>query len=155
VERESDEAVYAKYADELIRFANALVGPSDAPDVLSTAVLRSLTSRGWADVRDPRAYLTRAVLNEARANYRSTMRRRAREERAASRDGIEPPEIRPEVLEVVGTLSMRQRAVVVLTYWDDLDVDEIARRLGISSGAVRKHLARGRARLKELLDDES
>jgi RNA polymerase sigma-70 factor (ECF subfamily) len=59
------------------------------------------------------------------------------------------------VLEVVAKLSMRQRAVVVLTYWDDLDADEISRRLGISSGAVRKHLARARARLKELLSDDA
>src|SRR5207237_680789 len=131
VEQESDEAVYEKYADELIRFATALVGPSDAADILSMAVLRAFASRGWPDVRDHRAYLARAVLNEARMNHRSTMRRRARESRFAPRDEVEPPEVRPEVLEQVGRLSVRQRAVVVLTYWDDLDPAEIARRLDI------------------------
>jgi RNA polymerase sigma factor (sigma-70 family) len=153
VERESDEAVYQKYADELIRFATALVGPSDAPDVLSIAVLRALASPGWPEVRDPRAYLTRAVLNEARAGYRSAIRRRAREAKVAPPERIEPSEARPEVLELVSRLSLRQRAVVVLTYWDDLDPEEISARLGITPGAVRKHLARARAHLRELLRD--
>jgi RNA polymerase sigma-70 factor (ECF subfamily) len=154
VERDSDEAVYEKYADELIRFATGLVGPSDAADVLSMAVLRSFGSPGWANVRDHRAYLTRAVLNEARMNYRSTMRRRAREQRFLPRDIIEPPEVRPEVLASVSRLSARQRAVVVLTYWDDLDPDEIALRLDISAGSVRKHLARAHARLRKAINDD-
>jgi RNA polymerase sigma-70 factor (ECF subfamily) len=154
VEQDSDEAVYEKYAGELIRFATALVGPSDAADVLSTAILRVFASRGWRDVRDHRAYLARAVLNEARMHHRSTMRRRAREHRFAPRNEVEPPEIRPEVLERVGRLSVRQRAVVVLTYWDDLDPVEIARRLDISAGAVRRHLARAHRRLREMMKDE-
>jgi RNA polymerase sigma factor (sigma-70 family) len=56
------------------------------------------------------------------------------------------------VREAVGTLSLRQRAVVVLTYWADLDPATIAERLGISDGSVRRHLARARARLREALD---
>jgi RNA polymerase sigma factor (sigma-70 family) len=154
VEQESDEAVYEKYAEGLIRFATALVGPTDAADVLSTAVLRCFGSPGWANVRDHRAYLTRAVLNEARMHYRSTMRRRAREERFPPRDSVDPPEVRPEVLDLVARLSTRQRAVVVLTYWDDLDPDEIARRLDISTGSVRKHLARAHARLRKAMNND-
>jgi RNA polymerase sigma factor (sigma-70 family) len=48
-------------------------------------------------------------------------------------------------------LSLRQRAVVVLAYWADLTPDDIADRLGISEGAVRRHLARARARLRAVL----
>ena len=154
MERESDETVYEKYADELIRLATALVGPTDAADVMANAVLRAFGSRGWAGVRNQRAYLNKAVLNEARMKHRSTMRRRAREARAAPRDVVETPEIRPEVLAHVAQLSARQRAVVLLTYWDDLDADEIAQRLGISAGAARKHLARAHARLRKALEDE-
>ena len=154
MERDSDEVVYEKYADELIRFATALVGPSDAADVLSMAVLRVFASRGWTNVDNQRAYLTRAVLNEARMNHRSTMRRRTREERSAPRDRVEAPELRPEILEQVGRLSVRQRAVVVLTYWDDLDPVEISRRLGISPGSVRRHLARAHSRLRETMQDD-
>jgi RNA polymerase sigma factor (sigma-70 family) len=154
VERDSDDVVYEKYADELIRFATALVGPSDAADILSMAVLRVFASRRWPDVHNQRAYLTRAVLNEARMNHRSAMRRRAREHRFAPRDRVEAPELRPEVLARVGRLSVRQRAVVVLTYWDDLDPVEISRRLGISPGSVRRHLARAHGQLREMMKDD-
>jgi DNA-directed RNA polymerase specialized sigma24 family protein len=43
---------------------------------------------------------------------------------------------------------------VVLTYWDDLDRASVARLLGISEGAVKRHLARAHHRLRELLTDD-
>jgi RNA polymerase sigma factor (sigma-70 family) len=61
---------------------------------------------------------------------------------------------RPEVLEAVSRLSLRQRAVIVLTYWNDLDPASVAGLLRISEGAVRSHLARARALLKEYLDEQ-
>ena len=64
------------------------------------------------------------------------------------------PEPRPEVLAAVARLSPRQRAVVYLTYWDDLDPMSVAEVLGISDGAVRRHLARARKSLRRLLDDD-
>ena len=76
------EEAYRKYAEELIRFATALVGPSDAGDVVSGALLGCVASRGWPSVRDPRAYLFQAVLNEAKQVRRSAMRRAAREARS-------------------------------------------------------------------------
>ena len=58
----------------------------------------------------------------------------------------------PDVLEAVSRLSVRQRAVVFLTYWEDLHQRDIATRLDISEGSVRRHLARAHSRLKETLD---
>jgi RNA polymerase sigma factor (sigma-70 family) len=151
---EQDAEVYEKYAEELIRFATFLAGPTDAPDLLCAAVLRTFTSATWPSVVNRRAYLYRAVLNEARMSHRSRVRRFARERRAAPRD-ISPgaPELRPEVLVAVARLSPRQRAVVFLTYWDDLDPSGVAEVLGISDGSVRRHLARARKSLRRLLDE--
>lgn len=56
----SDETIYTKHKDDLIRYATALVGPSDAEDVLSTVVLRVLERRSLSDLDDARAYLFRA-----------------------------------------------------------------------------------------------
>ena len=64
---DADAEVYEKYADELIRFATTLVGPSDAPDVLSVAVIGALASSQWPRVSNRRAYLYRSVLNAARS----------------------------------------------------------------------------------------
>jgi len=66
----SDETIYTKHKDDLIRYATALVGAADAEDVLSTVVLRVLERRSLSDLVDARAYLFRAVLNEARGRLR-------------------------------------------------------------------------------------
>jgi RNA polymerase sigma-70 factor (ECF subfamily) len=146
------EELYAKHAEALTRFATGLVGPSDAPDVVSDAVVRCLANDRWLEVRDPRPYLYRAVLNQARQSHRGALRRVARESRLAPSEAtVELPDVRPEVLEAVARLSLRQRAVIVLTYWEDLDPAQVATRLQIGEGSVRRHLARARARLREEL----
>ncbi|MGH9224089.1 MAG: sigma factor-like helix-turn-helix DNA-binding protein, partial [Acidimicrobiales bacterium] len=53
--------------------------------------------------------------------------------------------------QAVAALSVRQRAVIVLTYWLDLHPAGIATLLRVSEGSVRRHLARARARLREVL----
>lgn len=147
-----DAEIYAKYSDALVRFATGLVGPSDAADVVSEAVLRAMTHRNWKDVTNHRAYLYRSVLNESRMHHRSTMRRRARETRTFSADPAYIPDVRPDVLEAVGRLSTQQKASVFLTYWEGLTPSEVASRLGIGEGSVKRHLARARAKLKGVLD---
>ena len=151
----SDDETYRKHADELTRFATGLVGPSHGPDVVAEAFLRCLGSKQWPRVQEKRAYLYRSVYNEALRLHRSTSRRRSREQRSATGESFDPPEIRPEVLSAIARLSTRQRAVIVLTYWDDLVPGTIASLLGISDGSVRRHLARARSRLKEVLDADS
>lgn len=150
--RLSDAELYEKYAGELIRFATGLVGPTDAADVVADTFVRVLGSRSWPDVDEQRAYLYRAVLNEVRMRHRSTMRRRAREMRAADSEAVYDIEVRPEVLEAISLLSPQQRAAVVLSYWEDLTPGEVGERLGVSEGSVRRQLARGRAKLREVLD---
>ena len=154
--RDEDEEVYRKHAEELTRFATFLVGPDHAPDVVSDAVLSAFSSRSWPAVGDRRAYLLRSVLNAARMLARSSARRREREQRAA---GPEPeralgPDLDDgrDALALVARLSARQRAVVYLAYWEDLDPAASAGLLGISEGAVRRHLARGRSALRRMLD---
>jgi RNA polymerase sigma factor (sigma-70 family) len=46
-----------------------------------------------------------------------------------------------------------QRAVVFLSYWEDMRPAEIARTLGVSEGTVHRQLARGEARLRRVLDE--
>lgn len=51
----------------------------------------------------------------------------------------------------LGRLSERQRAVLYLTYWLDMDPAGIADLLDITPGAVKKHLDRGRRALRPML----
>jgi DNA-directed RNA polymerase specialized sigma24 family protein len=147
------EEAYRKYSDELIRFATGLVGPSDASDVVSNAMASCLGSQSWGSVRDPRSYMFRVVLNQARQTRRSDLRRRAREIRAMAPSVVPGPDVRPEILAALAVLSIRQRAVIVLTYWEDLAPAAVATRLGIGEGSVRRHLARARKQLRTVLDE--
>lgn len=150
---DSDAVIYERLAPELIRFAHTLVGRSDAADVLSEAVVRSLASTNWSNVADRRAYLYRAVVSVASNHRRRAASQRRRDARLAPPDDRELPNVRPDVRRAVLGLSVRQRAVIVLTYWADLTPTSIGDLLGVSEGSVRRHLARARAHLREVLHD--
>ncbi len=153
VEVGSEAGLYASYRTDLVRFATALVGPSDAADVVSDAVLSLLKSGQLADAEKPAALMYRAVMAKANSMHRSVFRRRAREQRFGQRVAVEDPELRPDVVKAVMGLSPQQRACVYLTYWEDLAPTECAERLGIGEGTVKRYLARARARLREVLND--
>lgn len=141
---------YSKHADDLTRFAASLVGPADADDIVSAAVLGVLRSR-TDRVEDMRAYLYRSVLNASKKHWRS-LDRRSRREHFALDEPIEPEPARPEVVAAMALLSPQQRAAIHLTYWEDLTPALVAARLDTGEGTVRRQLARARATLKEVLD---
>lgn len=143
---------YARYREELVRFASVLVGADDAHDVVSSAMLRLLDRAVTID--NPKAYLYQAVANQARNHKRGEMRRLRREEMAAVWESpVTAPEPYPEVRAAIQALSIRQRAVVYLIYWDDLSERDVAECLGIRPGSVRRHLARARKHLRRALRD--
>jgi RNA polymerase sigma factor (sigma-70 family) len=146
-----EEQVYRLYARELPEYATTLVGPFDAADVVTDACLRAFRSKGWPEVANRRAYLYRTVFSVANDHHRSTLSRRLREMKAAARDEVPAVEVDIDVLTAVARLSVQQRAAVYLTYWVDLTPDEVAARMGVSPGTVKRHLARARKRLGEWL----
>lgn len=150
----SDTELYRAHADELIRYATVLVGPDDAPDVVTDAVLAAFRSPGWRTVEHPRAYLFRAVLNTATSRHRSTARRRHREALVALRrpsPAVTPTGAEIDVHRALASLSAQQRAVVYLTYWEDQTPAQVATTLAVGEGTVRKQLARARAQLREVI----
>jgi RNA polymerase sigma-70 factor (sigma-E family) len=62
--------------------------------------------------------------------------------------------LRLTLLEALARLDPKDRAVLVLRYWDDLTVQQTAGALGISSGAVRNRSMRALERLRAVLGDE-
>jgi RNA polymerase sigma-70 factor (sigma-E family) len=62
-----------------------------------------------------------------------------------------PLEDRLAIREALAQVPARQRAVLVLRYYEDLDVAETARLVGCTEGTVKSQAARGLARLRELL----
>jgi RNA polymerase sigma factor (sigma-70 family) len=149
----TDAELYTKHAEELVRLATGLVGPDDAADVVSSAVARLLGSAAWSGARDQRAYLFRSVVNEARMHHRTGRRRRARELRVAREERADDPRD-VETLAYMSVLSVRQRAVIVLTYWHDLDQEAVAATLGISRSTVARHLDRAHTKLREVMGND-
>lgn len=145
--------VFERYGIELTRFATSLVGPADAQDVVSDALLRTMWSNNWNNVRNQRAYLYRSVVSQARMNHRSSGRRRERERRALLVPVTAAQKVDIDVWEALRHLTVDERAVIFLTYWEDLTETETARRIGASKRTVRRRLNRARHKLEGLLDE--
>jgi RNA polymerase sigma-70 factor (sigma-E family) len=143
-------ALYADRRAAMVRLAFVLTGGDPAAEELvQDAFLRV---RGKVDgVDQPAAYLRRAVVNACLSHGR----RRGRERLALLRGG-KPPESgedRPDELrDALRLLPARQRAVVVLRYYEDLPEAEIAEALGTSVPAVKSLLHRALHELREVIE---
>ncbi len=147
----SDEAIWRKHSDELVRYATVLVGPSDAEDLVSAVVVRVLASgTSLGDLDDARPYLYRAVLNEAK-----NLRRSRGRSTPYAVEAVPPPEMRPEVVGAVMALPPQQRAAVYLVYWRDHSVGAASKLMGCSPGSVKRYLFLARARLRRRLSDDA
>jgi RNA polymerase sigma factor (sigma-70 family) len=146
---ERDAEVWEKYSAELTRFATTLVGPGRAEDVVADGVLSAMTAPSWPSVAEPRAYLFRAVHNQAKMLHRSEGRRLTRELASAHLAPSARAEHWIEVRDAVSRLTLRERAVLYLAYWLDLPVDEIATTLGLSRRTTMRALASARSTLQK------
>jgi RNA polymerase sigma-70 factor (sigma-E family) len=100
------------------------------------------------------AYATRTLVN----TYLAGRRLRSAEEVLTGQlperpCGQQAPEIRIMVLDALAALPPRARAVVVLRYWADMSVGQVAELLGCSEGTVKSQAARGLDKLRPLLGE--
>lgn len=117
-----------------------------AEDVTHDAMLEVF--RRWDTLTNPGAYLYRVAANGAMAWSRRS--RRAHSE--VLDRGVEAPSTAfVEVAELLGRLTARQRAAIVLRYYEDLTEAQIADALGCRPGTVGPLLARARATLRKEL----
>jgi RNA polymerase sigma-70 factor (sigma-E family) len=156
---EAYEALFTAHFANLVRLAG-LLGAEDPEDVAQEAFVRLHAHR--ATLRDPGAapaWLTRAVVNLTRSRGRRlrVARRRTPHEvataPAAETTAAERAEHR-EVVAALRTLNPRQRRVLVLRYWQDLPLAEIAATLGLPLGTVKSNHSRGLAALARRLEDQ-
>jgi len=152
------EELFRTHFASLSRTAFLMVGDAGvAEELVMEAFSRTLPR--WSAVQDadqPVAYLRRAVVNLCASRVRRlAVERRARNradgERAVRWDADLADDSRV-VLDAVRHLPDRQRACVVLRYFEDLSEQSIADVLGCSVGTVKSQLAKARSRLADLLD---
>ncbi|GAB2459734.1 SigE family RNA polymerase sigma factor [Nocardioides hungaricus] len=161
-ERSEEFVAFARaHRADLVRTAVLLCAGDEAlaEDVVQTTLTRMYLS--WSRVRradSPLAYARRSLTHTFIDETRRAHRRRetttadpaaALRSEPAARDA--DPTLREVVLGALASLGPRQRAVVVLRHWHDLDVAETARVLGCSTGTVKSQNAHALAHLRARL----
>jgi RNA polymerase sigma-70 factor (sigma-E family) len=145
----------------LLRTAYLMAGNlAEAEDLVQEALLR--VARRWPRVQvmeHPAAYARQVLVNMA-LDGAAQRARRSGELAAADRAGTYDPvdtraqrdlhevDTQQELLGALATLPARQRAIIVLRYWEDLPEAEVAEILGCSTGTVKSTASRGLARLR-------
>ena len=152
-----DEFV-ATHADDLLRTAYLIVwDEAEAEDLVQECLMK--LARRWPRVsrmEHSGAYGRRVLVNLALDGARGRARRRSELEPgvAASATAVDPLpmlDTRAELIDALGRLPARQRAVLVLRYFNDLTEAQVAEVLGCSPGTVKSSASRGLARLREVL----
>jgi RNA polymerase sigma-70 factor (sigma-E family) len=140
---EEFEALYRERWAPMVRLAYLLTGSQAvAEDLVQDAFVS--VHRSWERATSPKAYLRAAVVNACR----SWGRRRTLEllRRPA------PPDpstlVADELWDVLLTLPSRQRAAIVLRFYEDLPDEEIAALLGCKVATVRTSVFRGLEKLR-------
>ncbi|MFF0450500.1 SigE family RNA polymerase sigma factor [Streptomyces sp. NPDC004609] len=142
----------------LFRSAYLLCGDRDEADdlVQTTLVKVVVTGRRQMRLDNIEAYTRKTLINTFIASRRRFWRRehsygelpdRAQREAADTETGL-------VIRAALGRLSAKQRAVVVLRYWEDLSIAETARLLGMRENTVKSHAARGLAALRAEVQEE-
>ena len=147
----------AEQVTPLLRYATVLTcDPHLAQDVVQEVLLRA--QQKWdriGSVDLPHAYVKRMVTNE----YLSWRRRRAAKDVAlcmTTLESVTPPvgdtthhyDEREAMLQRIAKLPRKQRAAIVLRYYENYEDSEIAQMLGCAEGTVRSHISRALATLR-------
>lgn len=126
-----------------------------AEDLVQTTLAKVFVS--WRRIRRQdavQAYATRTLVNTYFADKRLKRPREVLTDTLPERPAEWPsPETRMVVLSALATLPPRGRAVVVLRYWEDLSVEQVAAVLGCSPGNVKSQSARCLDKLRAVLGD--
>jgi RNA polymerase sigma-70 factor (sigma-E family) len=151
------EAFYAATWPRLYRTTWLVAGDAQhAEDALQTAMAQAYSR--WAKVsaaRDPEAYVRKMAVNAALQRFRRSATRRE-----TLTGTVEPGLVRDadvveqrSMWEAVLALPPRQRAVVVLRYYEDLSEQQIAEVLGCRPGTVKSLASTALGRLRQVLGD--
>ena len=140
----------------LYRTAYLLLGDRGlAEDLAQTALAKTFAAWSRIDHRAAaHAYAKRTLINTATSWFRKKgWRNELPSDELPETAYATDPSTRPAVLDALGQLPPRQRAVVVLRFYEDLSVAETAGALGCSTGTVKSQTFEAFAKLRVLLGD--
>lgn len=145
--RELYQAEYGRLAG----WTNKLVGDPDLAHDITTECFVRLMAK-WRTVSTPRPWLYMTATNLVRDHWRRQQRERKALTRLAEPPASQPAHD-PTLRDLVQQLPERMRTVVLLHYYADLPVHDIAGALGKSPGTIKRALFDARAKLSKHLSD--
>jgi RNA polymerase sigma factor (sigma-70 family) len=153
------EGLYAEHWKGTVRLAAMLLeNPAMSEDIAQEAFVRLGLKGNRGAVASPEAYLRRIVVNLCRSSFRRRL--------IAARHLPRPPgpapaadaallesQTREEVLAALRRLPRRQREAMVLRYYGELSLSEIATAMQVSIGTVKSTLSKGTQRFAQMLEE--
>lgn len=136
----------------LVRLGYVLTGDRWLAEDLAQTALAGACRAWWRVKRadDPDAYVRRILINASNRQFRR--RRPVEEARPVPEGSLADPaaeaDQRSDMMAALRELAPRQRAVIVLRYWADLNDAQVAALLGCSEGTVRSQAWRALAKLR-------
>jgi len=143
-------ALFRERFDPMVRLATLLTGSTHTAEELVMDAFSRVAPR-IAELDHPAAYLRTAVINAARSHHRRL--RTARRVEQPAEEAVHDPEL-DELWDRLEQLRPDERACVVLRYYEDLPLAEIAAQLDLPLGTVKSHLHRAISTLRTLLTEE-
>jgi RNA polymerase sigma-70 factor (ECF subfamily) len=159
LETQDFSSLMVAHLDRAYRLAWAILGDDDeAQDATQEAFIKAWRNR--RSLRDPariEAWLSRILVNSCRDRLRARARFGARivelDDLGSAHDHTDQASTRDELDRALGALDPDHRVVVILRFWADLTVDDIAARLGVPSGTVKSRLHHSMRTLRSCLED--
>jgi DNA-directed RNA polymerase specialized sigma24 family protein len=143
------EETYRDHRVALLRLAYLMSGSHDVSEDVVQTVFTTAHHR-WDRIDDPLPYLKRAVVNLVKDGQRRRFRRARSDTSLGMPLQVLPPEV-DETWELIQGLPWTQRAVVVLHYYEDLPLTEVAAVLDRAPSTVRSDHRRALEKLRKAM----
>lgn len=141
------EALYRDEYAPMVRLAFFLVGSMETAEEATHDAFAKVYER-WSRLEEPGGYLRSSVVNRCR----DLQRRRALERRHDLRATVTYTELGArELLDALAALPFRQRAAVVLRFYEGLTETETAAALDVPVGTVKSSVSRALGQLREVV----
>ena len=146
-------ALWNEHYAPLAGWCAALVGDRDAAHDIASEAFTRLLSR-WVTVHDPKGYLYVTATNLVRDRWRHEQRDRKLQARLEETAPVSTPAADPWLRDLVERLPDRLRMPVLLHYYADMSIAEVASALHKPQGTIKRMLFDARARLAGWLEEE-
>ncbi len=134
---------------DLAGYARSLTGDAHIADELAQEAFTRVYAR-WGLLREPRGYLFRIVTNLARDRWKAKAREAALLQSLPPTPAVAGPD--GATLDAVRRLGGAHRDVLLLHYWADLSVEDVARALHRPTGTIKRRLVEARVALATALE---